>query len=88
MSMGMEIGIFLAYAAGMLAVYLAGRFLLLPLKYTARIIINSLAGGAVILLINCVESYTGIMIPLNALNALIAGVLGVPGIIVLGVLFN
>lgn len=84
----MEVSVFLAYAAGMLAVYLAGRFLLVPLKYILHMIISGIAGAAVILLINCTELYTGFMIPLNPATALAAGALGVPGILVLILFFN
>ena len=88
MSLGMEVGIFLAYAAGMLIVYLAGRFLLVPLRWTGRILINSAVGGVLILLINRLGAGLGLFVPLNALTALTTGVLGVPGLIMLLIFFK
>ena len=41
-----------------------------------RVLINSLAGGA---LIAGLSAFNVIVLPFNALNALIVGVLGVPG---------
>lgn len=76
-----EIKVFLAYAAGVLAVYLLGRFLLTPLKITLRLLISSLAGGAALFLINLLGRNTGIFVPLNPLTAVFAGVLGIPGIV-------
>ena len=87
MSMRMEICIFLAYAAGMLAVYLTGRYLMVPLKWTGRILLNSLAGGMIIFLINSVFAGAGIFLPLNGYTALMAGVLGIPGIVLMVLFF-
>ena len=45
--------------------------------------LNSLIGGAAILVINALGAPFGIVIPLNALNAVITGILGLPGAILL-----
>ena len=74
-----EIKVFLAYAAGVLAVYLMGRFLLTPLKITLRLLISSLAGGAALFLINLLGRNTGIFVPLNPLTAVFAGSSGHTG---------
>lgn len=41
-----------------------------------RVIINSLAGGA---LIACLSAFNIIVLPFNIFNALIVGILGLPG---------
>ncbi len=87
MSMGMEVAVFLAYAAGMLFVYIMGRFLLVPLKWMLRGLISSLLGGAALMLINTVFSPLGVLIPINIITAVFVGVLGVPGLIMLAVFF-
>ena len=87
MTMGMEVGIFLAYAAGMLIVYLAGRFLLVPLELTGKILLNSIAGGLLIILLNWLGSGFGVFVPLNVFTALTVGVLGVPGLVMMIVFF-
>lgn len=48
----------------------------LKTKGVARILINSIAGGA---LIAGLSAFNVIVLPFNALNALIVGVLGLPG---------
>lgn len=88
MSFGMEAGIFLAYALGILGVYFFGKMLLMPLAKLFKLLISSLLGGLVLVIINAVGSGIGLMIPLNLLTAAIVGVLGLPGMAGLLVYFN
>ncbi len=85
MDMSTEIGILLAYALGIFALYVVGYMFLLPIKVILRLLINSAAGALSIILINCVGSLWGIHISLNILTAVIVGMLGVPGVILLAV---
>ncbi len=87
MSMGMEVAVFLAYASGMLLVYVLGRFLLVPLKWMLIFLVSSAAGGVVILLLNLLCGTCGLFIPVNIFTAGTAGVLGLPGIIMLVLFF-
>jgi inhibitor of the pro-sigma K processing machinery len=87
MSMGMEVGIFLAYAFGALMVYVFGRFFLVPLKWILGALISSLLGGVAIMFINILGTSCGLFIPLNVFTAVITGVLGVPGLIMLVLFF-
>ena len=87
MSMGMEVAVFLAYAFGMLVVYLLGRFLLAPLKWVLWCLVSSMLGGVILIIINAVFSPLGAFIPLNTITAVITGILGVPGVIMLMVFF-
>lgn len=83
MAMGMEIGILLAYGFGILALYIVGYLLLVPFKFLLRLIGNSILGGLLIILINLLGGGWGIAIPLNFFSALLVGVLGIPGAILL-----
>lgn len=87
MSMGMEVGIFLAYAFGVLVVYILGKFLLVPLKWMAWCLGSSLLGGVMIMLVNVLGDSWGILVPLNIITAVIAGILGVPGLVLLTLFF-
>ena len=86
--MGTEIMVFLAYGLGIFIIFFFGRLLLLPLKFVGRLVANSLLGAGLIALINIVGSGFGIGIPLNIVNALITGVLGVPGVLMLLLILN
>lgn len=85
MEMSTEIGILLAYALGIFALYVVGYMFLVPIKILLRLVINSAAGGISILLINWIGGNWDIHISLNVLSAVIVGILGVPGAILLAV---
>lgn len=81
--MGLDLGIFLTYAGAVILVFIFGRLFLWPLKIILKLVLNSLIGGAAILVINALGAPFGIVMPLNALNAVITGILGLPGAILL-----
>ncbi len=85
MEMSTEIGILLAYALGIFALYVVGYMFLIPIKIILRLLINSVAGAIAIMVINWIGSFWDIHISLNVLSAVIVGVLGVPGAIMLAV---
>jgi len=85
MEMSTEIGILLAYALGIFALYVVGYMFLVPIKILLRLVINSVAGAISILLINWIGADWDIHISLNVLSAVIVGILGVPGAILLAV---
>ncbi|MBE6036666.1 MAG: SigmaK-factor processing regulatory BofA [Clostridiales bacterium] len=86
MDLNTEIGILLAYAFGMLLLYLLGYLFLVPLKTVAKLVINSAAAGVLLLVINLVGSRFGFLLPLNLFSALLVGTLGVPGLALLFIL--
>ena len=57
------------------------------LKWPLKILINGILGIILLYIANIIVSYIGFVLPINAISALIAGFLGVPGIIFL-VLFQ
>ena len=67
---------------------LALLFLIIKLlKWPLKILINGILGIILLYIANIVGSYIGFVRPINAISALIAGFLGIPGIIFL-VLFQ
>ena len=77
--MGVQMGVFLTYAGMIILIFLVGKIFLWPLKIVLKLAANSLIGGLTILVINAIGAGFGIFIPLNVLNALIVGALGIPG---------
>ncbi|NLL30767.1 MAG: pro-sigmaK processing inhibitor BofA [Clostridiales bacterium] len=53
------------------------------LKWPIKIIINGIVGLVLLYLANILGSYLGFSIAINAVTALIAGFLGIPGVILL-----
>jgi len=78
--------ILLAWVAGILLVMAFGKKMKIPLRLALKLLINGLLGGASILLINLLGQAIHFHIPLNVYSALIAGTLGLPGVILLIIL--
>ena len=70
-------------AVGILILFVAGAVLPLfktPLKQLFQVLGNTLLGFAALALLNLTEPVTGIALGVNPLNALVIGILGVPGL--------
>ena len=85
--MGSEIVIFLAYGVAFLLVFLFGKMLFLPVKKIGKLLANSVLGAGLLALINIIGSTFSFGIPINILNSLIVGMLGIPGVVMLAVCF-
>ena len=76
----------LAWIVGVLVIIAFGKAMLLPLKVIVKLLINAVIGGIAMLLVNLIGWPLGFSIPLNFITALIAGILGLPGIILVVIL--
>lgn len=81
--MGLQIGVLLTYAGAIILIFIVGKLFVWPIKLVLKLAASSLIAGAAIVLINTAGAGLGIAIPLNVLNALTAGVLGIPGLVML-----
>ena len=81
--MGLQIGVLLTYAGVIILIFIVGKLFVWPIKLVWKLLASSLIAGAAIVLINTAGTGLGIAIPLNVLNALTAGVLGIPGLVML-----
>ena len=62
------------------------RLLLLPLRFGIKLAIHSGCGFLCLWLLNSVSGFTGLYFPINYITAMIAGFLGLPGILLLAIL--
>ena len=86
--LGLELSVFLTYAGALLLILLLGKIFLWPLKLIGKLLISSLVGGVLILVVNLIAGFFGLLlIPLNIITAVVVGVLGIPGVILLLILF-
>jgi len=83
---GLDIPVLSAFIFGMIILYIVGRVLFVPLKIVFRLIINGLVGGLFLWIMNIVGGVFGLYIAINPITALVAGLLGIPGIVLLFVL--
>ena len=54
-----------------------------PLRLALKVLLNTLLGFAALFLTNLASGLTGFTLGLNLFNALVIGVLGVPGLVLL-----
>ncbi|MDU4892805.1 MAG: pro-sigmaK processing inhibitor BofA family protein [Clostridium sp.] len=71
------------FIIAVLAIFIVGKIFAWPFKILLNLIINGIMGGVLLFLINLVGSKFGLIIPINAITALIAGFLGIPGVLFL-----
>ena len=73
-------------AVFILAAYLLIKLISAPLKLIFKILLNALMGLITLFLFNIIGSFVGFTIDINFISALIAGIFGFPGVVVLAVL--
>ena len=72
-----------AYIVAILVIALVLYFTTRPIKWIIKTVLNGLLGGVMLFAINYVGRMIGFSIPINPINAVIAGALGLPGVILL-----
>ena len=70
----------LAFALGLVLLYLIGWLLLIPMRFWWRLAAGSVLGGCMLWLVGQFSFLPGVSVSLNPLTALIAGFLGIPGV--------
>ncbi len=70
----------LAFALGLVLLYLIGWLLLVPMRFLWRLAAGSVLGGCMLWLVGQFGFLFGFTVSLNPLTALIAGFLGIPGV--------
>lgn len=79
----LSVTIITAYIIGLILVYIVARLLYVPLKLMLRLLVNGVIGLILLWGLNWVGEYWSLHIGINPLTALIAGFLGVPGVVLL-----
>ena len=83
-----ELGVFLTFGGALILIFLLGKALLIPLKVILRLLANSMVGAVLLIVINFIGANFGLLIPVNVINSLTVGILGVPGVVMLLLLCN
>lgn len=82
----MDIKMLLVYFACVIAIFIIGKILFVPLKMIFKLILNSILGGILIWLINLAGITWGLHLGINVITMLTVGLLGVPGAVLLTVM--
>jgi inhibitor of the pro-sigma K processing machinery len=64
-------------------IFIIAKLIMQPLKLVWKLVINSIIGLVLLMLANYIGAYFDFSLPLNVLTVLIAGFLGIPGILLL-----
>ena len=74
---------FLMIIIGIIAVGLLAKFFSLSVSIIFKLVINGIVGGFTLLVLNWVGGLFNIGLEINAVNALMAGFFGFPGVILM-----
>jgi inhibitor of the pro-sigma K processing machinery len=75
--------VIIAFVFGIFLIFLIGKLFLMPIKLVFRLVYNAIIGGIMLWIVNFIGGHFGFTIAINPLTALIAGFLGLPGVILL-----
>ncbi len=76
----------LAFAAGIFVLWLICKLLSVPLKIIWKLLVNAVIGAVMLLIFNFFGGIVGFTIPISPVSALVAGILGIPGVIILALI--
>ncbi len=79
----METNTIITYLACIFFLLIIGRIFILPLKSILKLIGNAILGGILIFIINLIGAAFNFHIGLNIGTAIVVGILGVPGAVLL-----
>lgn len=82
----MDFSMILPILIGVAILFVILKLLALPMKLIIKLVINGLVGGAIIFVINLIGANFGFVLTLNWITALIVGILGVPGVVIVAIL--
>lgn len=77
------LSLLVSFAIGLAGVWLVCKLLMLPIKLMWKLVVNGIAGALLLLVVNFVGGLIGLSVPITPFSALLTGVLGIPGVIVL-----
>lgn len=75
--------VILTFLIAIIVLFFIGKFLSFPLKILLKLVINGVLGAVLLFIVNFVGGYFNFSIGINIYTALIAGFLGIPGVIFL-----
>lgn len=82
----MDFTLILPFLIGLAVLFIVLKILTLPMKIIIKLLINGVVGGAIILVVNLIGVNFGFTLDLNWITALIVGILGVPGVVIVAIL--
>ena len=72
---------YLSFLVALIVLFLVLKIIAVPIKIIIKLMLNALAGGVVLFLINMIGAGFGFVLDINWITSLIVGIFGVPGVI-------
>jgi inhibitor of the pro-sigma K processing machinery len=72
---------YLSFLVALIVLFLVLKIIAAPIKIIIKLMLNALAGGVVLFLINMIGAGFGFVLDINWITSLIVGIFGVPGVI-------
>lgn len=79
----MELSVVLPFLGAILAIFIILKILSAPFKLIIKLVVNGLIGGVIIYVINWIGASFSFALPLEWWSAILVGLLGIPGAIIL-----
>ena len=81
----------ITFCACIVFLFIFGKIFIIPIRFITKLILNSIAGGILIFIINVIGESFGFHIGLNIFTSIFVGLLGIPGaglLIILQIILN
>lgn len=72
---------YLSFLVALIVLFLVLKIIAAPIKIIIKLMLNALAGGVVLFLINMIGAGFGFVLDINWITSLIVGIFGMPGVI-------
>ena len=82
----MDMNIIITFTICIILILMFGKSIVFPMKNILKLLLNSVLGALLIWIINVIGTSFGFHIGINYITALVVGVLGVPGAVILVIL--
>lgn len=79
----MDMSVILPYIGAIVIFFIVLKLLALPFKIIIKLVLNGIIGGLIIFGINFIGANFGFMLPLEWWSAILVGILGIPGAIII-----
>lgn len=82
----MDLTLIFPFLIGIAILFVVLKILTFPMKLIIKLLINGVIGGVIIFVVNLIGANFGFILNLNWITAIIVGILGIPGVVIVAIL--
>lgn len=83
-----DLSVSICIIAGLLILLLFFKIFTKPIKWILKLLLNALLGLVILVVVNYFGAFVGLKITIGWVSALVAGILGLPGVVLLLLIEN